>query len=133
MPGLVEQFFVSHAACRGDVEVQPGAEPAHGDAEQKDGRDQTEQADAAGPGRGQFLLGAEPPKNQQGGSQHPNRQGKGQHIGDEQGNGMKRQPQAGLAVDHQVQDFLDDVAEEEDEGENEHRHTQRRQHLASQV
>ena len=39
----------------------------------------------------------------------------------------------GLPIDQQRQDLLDDVAQQQDEGEDKHRHAQRRQHLAAQV
>ena len=46
---------------------------------------------------------------------------------------VNRQATVGLALDHQLQNLPDDVSQQENEGEDKHRHTQRRQHLTRQV
>ena len=62
LSGVGQKFLVGDAAGRGEIKIQPGAKGAGGHADQQHRPDQADQADAAGPRRGQFLLGAKRPK-----------------------------------------------------------------------
>ena len=60
------QAVVGDAASGGDVEVDGGAHGAEREAEDQDGHDEREQADAAGAGGGELLVGAEAAEDEQG-------------------------------------------------------------------
>ena len=130
---LEEQVDIGHAALRAELHVDPGAERAAQQAEQQHRRDQGQQADAAGAGRRQFVIRAEPAEDQQHGCEQTHRQGKYPDERDEQADGLSQGARAGVAADQQGEDFPQHIAEQQHEGEHRHRQAQRGENLTKQI
>ena len=131
--GAVNQVLVGHAGSGAQFEVDPGAQAAAGQADQKDGGGEGDQTDATGAGGGEFLVGAEAAEDEQGGGEEAHGQGIDPEEGDDQPNGFEHQAEARPAGDEQGEDFLEQVAHQQDEGEPHHGQGQRGQHLPGEI
>ena len=125
-PGIEipDQVLVAGAALGAQLEVDPGAEQAETQADGDRRSGQGSHPDALGAQRGQLLVGAEAPVEEQHGGEQSDRKGEGQDVGQEQPKGLEDHRQGRLAAAQEGDDLLEHVAEDQHEDEDRHRHRQ---------
>ena len=131
--GAVDQLHVGRPGLRPQLQVDPGTEAAAAQAEQQNGGDQGNEADPAGTGRSEFLVGTEPAEDQQGGGKQSHREGIDPQKREQQEDRLYDHAHTGPAIDQQGQHFAEKVAHQQYQGEYHHREQQRSQHLPHQV
>ena len=79
------------------------------------------------------MICAEPPEDEQRGREHAHRQREDEDERNEEPDGLGDRLETGLAIDEQGEDFLENIAEQENESKDQHRHQQSPKHLPSEI
>jgi hypothetical protein len=130
---LKQQFFVGDTAARSQIRAHPRADNAAKNAQKQNRRDEREQTDTAGARGGEFLVGAEPAKNQERRREQTHRQRKNQNERNQQHDGFGKNSEPRVAANEQRENVLKHVAQQQNKREYRHGQQQRGEHLAGQV